>query len=67
VFRLRNYDPKLDVMLSVFEPNESTLLDNEIHGYFLFKVETEPFTDYDEEATFIRLINWQEPKKPAEV
>ena len=65
-FRLRNYDPRLDVMLKVFEPNDMTLMDLGIHNYFLLKVETEPFADFDEEATYIRVLFWDQPVAESE-
>lgn len=51
-------------MLKPFEPSDSTLMDLGIHNYFLLKVETPPFSDFDEEASYIRVLFWDQP--PAE-
>ena len=41
-FRLRHFDPRLNVMLEQYEEDKS-LIDNGIHGFNVFIVEPEPF------------------------
>ena len=57
-FRLRGYDPKMKVMLDVYEPSLYTLHEQNIHSYFIFKVESEPYEEYNNENIHVRLVNW---------
>ena len=34
------------------------MLDLNIHNYYMFRVETEPFTEYDESAIYVKVYNW---------
>ena len=46
-------------MLKIYDIDNKTLMEHNIHPYFQFKIETEPYTEFDEDATFIKVLNWE--------
>ena len=55
----------MKVMKKVFSSDTSgTLASNQIHNFYIFKIEKEPYSEYDPELVHIRLFNWEKDVDP---
>ena len=56
--RFRAYDPRLNVMLQIFDDLDKTMLQHKIFGHYLLKIELEPFEEYNSDWKYVKVIDW---------